>query len=244
MNKVLKFPSSALYGLNISQALNAIVDEYMDELRTQSPFFKLLRQGAISAGTMAHVLATIIYALRYTPVHLQRAEAMARERGNLELANFFKNKALEEFRHEDWAIADLKSLPCSEAEKRAALPVSGVVGLMDYIGEVIKANPLNYLAYIAMNEHVAATVFPGIIEQLAKMCRIDSSHVTVLSKHAELDQQHSNDDEMILEKLFGAPSVSPEYRRKMAEFFSTLYQSLAYYEQMFADFSAVSKKSA
>lgn len=238
----LQNSSTSLYRGNHSTVLVTLVDQHMAELKSQSRFFAQLRQGIISPEVMAQVLSTIIYALRYTPVHLQRAQAKAEELGLDELSQFFKEKSAEEYHHDEWALADLKALPGAAAIKERARPVRAVIDLMDYLSEVINRNPVNYLAYIFMNEHIAVTVFPELIEQLDTMCGISRQQVTVLTKHVELDRQHSQDDAAILAKYFTIEANDCAQRRMKAAFIATLYQGLSYYEQMFEDFSELTLK--
>ncbi len=165
------------------------IEVYAARLQASHPLIVQARSGTLAPSALAAHLNNIRFSIQCGYRHMRRARRRALELGLEEVASFLDHKFNEEYGHDRWARDDIERLRVDYAAT-AVEPSQGTVELMQYLDEVIEADPRVYLAYIFFVEYLTVLAGPALVHALSDGCGIASDYVSVVARHVELDQAH------------------------------------------------------
>lgn len=202
----------------IADALRVEVERYAHEVRMKNPLMQGAKRGELTREHVVRYLTNVHHLVCHTPLHLVRARDRARELGDERLAVHFETRFAEEVGHEKWAEQDIASL----ARVNAPVMTDGVIAssmrsLLRYIEEIIDRDPALYLSYILLAEYLIVLLGPEFLTELEANCNIPKSSMTVIAKHAELDQDHTEEALENIDDLVGNPRKLPAMREALLE---------------------------
>jgi hypothetical protein len=185
-------------------------------------------EGRLTPEVVGYYLSNIRHLLHHTPLHLERARVRALARGEHSLAHYFAVKATEERGHDRWADDDLRRL----RDELGAVPdgghAPGLLGLIRFIEATIDRDPIDYLAYILFAEYLIALMGPEWLALIEERCGIPMRMFSVISKHAELDRDHTAEGLETIDRLVRAPAKLPDMR-------AVLRRTFVYFDQFSAE---------
>jgi hypothetical protein len=167
------------------------------------------RRGGLGSGSVASYLASMHFLISHTVPHLQRARARATELGHSELATYFERKLAEEVGHEKWAENDLSELSRRGGDVARAHPFPSVDQLVEYVTELIEADPRLYAVYALCNEYFTLLAGPVWVKTLTESCNIPATALTVVTAHVEADRAHSARALAQIDELIPDPALTP-----------------------------------
>ena len=196
----------------IGDALRAEITAYAVEAKNTNPLLARASQGAITPSHVARYLANVHQLVVHTPMHLRRAEAAARARGDAALADHYRLKRGEEVGHDAWAERDLARI----APRLTAAPSRDLVPAMSQLLASIEARideePAQYLAYILFAEHTMVLLGPAWLDLLERHCGILRTSMTIVANHVELDGEHVEEALAQIDQLVPDPRALPRLR--------------------------------
>jgi hypothetical protein len=215
----------------ICEQLKVDIESYASRLRA-SQLFGLAKQGEITPAAMAEYVANLRLLVFETDGNLRLAEARAKELGRPDLAAFFARKRGEEVGHERWADHDISRLRGQFGVNRDVGSSPAIGALLEYLREVIREEPVNYLAYMLLAEYVTVLVGPEFLALLDEHCGIPPTSLTVIGHHVELDREHVAEG---LEQI-GSAVTDVRWSSSMRE---TLSRSMEYFDRFWGEICEV-----
>jgi len=149
-------------------------------------------------------LASVLYLVRHTPLHLALARDVATRSGQRELAAFFDDKLAGEAGHDVWAENDLTALSRRFLLEAEVAPASAIVALVRDLEALIRRDPAAYLPYIFFAEYVTVLVGPFWVSMLDERCGVPAQTLSVVSQHAELDREHIREGREAIDRLLAS----------------------------------------
>lgn len=174
----------------IAQEMKQRVEYHYIEAKEEYSLFTSAKRGQITGPQMQSYLNSVRYLISHTPIYLVLAEKVARDRGQIVVADFFANKLTEEEGHEEWAKEDLRRLEARENLLKPVRVVPAMRQLVAYLRQVIETDPKLYVAYIFLAEYFTVLIAPQWLRDLEDHCEIPTELMSVIGNHAELDKQH------------------------------------------------------
>ncbi len=221
----------------IGDALRAEIAAYAVEAKNRNPLLMRASQGVITPGHVARYLTNVHQLVLHTPLHLRRAEAVARARGDEALARHFREKHGEEVGHDAWAERDLADLTPRLVAAPSRDLVPAMAQLIAYLEASIDADPAQYLAYILFNEHTMVLLGPVWLELLERHCGIARTSMTIVANHVELDGEHVEEALTQIDDLIPDPRALPRLR-------ATMHGAMRLFEQFCDQVTAVEHAAA
>lgn len=155
--------------------------------------FRKLRNTSPTKLETSQYILNCHYLIMFTQPNLRSALNSSIEINNKLLAEYFLCKIFEEIGHEKWAEEDLINNKSKLTPgKDQATP--SMKELVKYLTSISIGSPIQYAAYVLVAEYTLAE-FGNEILQLFRSTKKDSTHMSVISKHVELDVAHAHDDE-------------------------------------------------
>lgn len=195
----------------VAESLRQLVEDIREQARETYPLFSEARHGRVGPNHINAYLTSIHYLIQHTPIHLEKAEAQARDRGLHELSEFFSAKKGEEVGHDRWAENDLNQLKTMHDISPVGVAPS-MVRLVSYLNELIEADPSLYIAYSFLAEYFTVLMAPEWLNNLEQYCAIPSSVMSVIGNHAELDKDHVADALSQIDRLVDSSKLDPMRR--------------------------------
>jgi hypothetical protein len=188
----------------IGHVLKQEIDEYAERLRNSNALLQMAKSGLIQRRTALTFLWNIRYVLREAPYQLQLARQVASERGQTELAAFYREKISEECGHDRWAEDDLLTLDPEVDIANSAAPLGPLTELTAFLKTATEQEPAQFLVYLLFAEYFTVKLGPEWVTLLETQCAIPASAMTSIARHAELDKDHVEADVEIIERLLPA----------------------------------------
>jgi len=179
--------------MKISTLLETKVDEFCLDFKRNSRLFKMGREGLLTTELVKNYVRNLEYLFKSNCQHI--AVAADLYQANPVLSNFFINKFEEENGHDQWARNDLKALG-QESNLQAMSEMEEMVRFLEL---TLKTSPYAYISYMYFAEYMTAVLGPIWLELMKKNLGINSTQVTSLSKHVELDGDHASEVAMFLD---------------------------------------------
>ncbi len=173
----------------IADLLLAEISGFADRIQHEHPLMQAALQGRVTPRSVGSYLAGIKCLLEHTPIHLEIAASVARQRGLFELAEYFRHKRREEAGHACWAESDLEHMKRVFGVMASGVPNS-MLDMVTYIGEIVRNRPSHYAGYILFAEHMTVQAGGVWVKALGEHCGIPPSALSSIAKHVELDQFH------------------------------------------------------
>lgn len=185
----------------LSQTLKSKVESYFYRVKDTNPLFDNARKGKITEKEVGAYLVNILYLIQHTPIYLNYAVRKAEERGQEEIAWFFKTKMGEESGHDKWAEKDISALTKEFQYTPPSQICPEISSLVSYLKEVIDKDPALYIAYIFLAEYFTVLLGPQWLNDLETECGIPKSMMSVIGNHVELDKEHVLEDIREIDRL-------------------------------------------
>ena len=154
------------------------------------PLMRRAEQGNVAPSTVARYLSSVHYLVRHTPPHLQLALDSARRNGDAQLVNYFERKLEEEQGHDRWAEADIAELSQKFALASVPEPSLAMKALVAFVEARLRSEPASYVVYVLFAEYITVLVGPTWTSALQRHCGIPIDALSVVTRHAILDQDH------------------------------------------------------
>lgn len=199
----------------IADALRCDVESYAARMPYDNPLYYRAERGELTPRHLARYLASVHYLVTHTPIHLLRARAEAKARGDVPLSEHFAHKLGEEVGHDVWAERDFERMRAASAHAATLEPCPAMRRMVDFIAQVIDDEPRYYLAYILFSEYLIVLLGPTWLHLLEERCGIARTSMTVVANHAELDREHTEESLDVIDELVSDPHDITPMRRVM-----------------------------
>lgn len=192
--------------MTLARTLKERTESYWNEGKRTNPFLSGLFQGTLPPEAMARFLVHARHLVSFTPAHLSLAVKEAEKRSLPQLAAYLAEKHAEEQGHDEWANDDLKKITTMKgmARTQPAEIDPSMTALVQHNEALIRKDPTLYLAYIFFAEYSCVYAGPDLVEAQEKKCGFPQGSLTIISKHAELDQHHVAEWEEVIGTLVDA----------------------------------------
>lgn len=157
---------------------------------TNHPLMQRAEHGNVAPRTVARYLSSVHYLVQHTPLHLKLALASARNSGDTQLIQYFERKLEEEQGHDRWAEADIAQLSQKFQLDNVPEPSLAMKALVAFVEERLRSEPASYVVYVLFAEYITVLVGPAWTSALQRHCGIPSDALSVVTRHAILDQEH------------------------------------------------------
>lgn len=202
----------------LGDALRVHIEGFAAAGKANNPLFVRAASGELTPAHIGKYLSNIHQLVLHTPIHLQRARAEAKRRGDEALAAHFARRFSEEDGHDAWAERDLARV--APLRPKRVDVCESMQALFTFIERTIDEDPALYLAYILFAEYLTVLVGPEWLDLLEERCGIPRASMTVVSNHAELDREHVATALEEIDALVGDPSKLPRLRSVLDETFA------------------------
>lgn len=214
--------------MNISNELKKMIEEFIESLKKNDNLLKLANDGKVTIDIVEEYLASVLYLISNTPVHLKLAQEYSSHLPKLK--SHFEKKIQEETGHDKWAEADL-----SELDKLSKLsqitPNKNIVDLVKYLEHSIRVDVKSYLAYILFAEYFTVLAGPLWVGALVNHCNIPVSALSVVTNHMELDKEHVADGSDEIDDLLNQDN-------DFSELVTVVYNSQMFFKLFFNDLAS------
>ncbi len=191
--------------MKLIQEMRRKIEAYWEYLQTEDKYNRAILSGTLEPEMFSRFLVNCHHLVEHTPIHLTLAEKISREKGHEELAAYYKTKFVEESGHDKWAEADIALL---KKQKRQVKMSSSIDPSMKtfvlHIESLIRKDPYLYLPYIFFAEYLTVIYGPTMNKALVEKCGYLPGSMTVVENHAELDKEHVNEWEDVIEDIVDA----------------------------------------
>ena len=197
----------------IADALHAEVERYAARMTTDNAVFVAAARGVFTPELAAQYIFNVRHLIRHSPDHLTRARNRASQLGDQHLAHHYACKLAEEQGHDRWADEDLDRMRARFLIADGLKVVPALLGLLRFIETTIDRDPKLYLAYILFAEQLVALRGSEWLALIESRCGIPSDMMSVIGKHAELDQGHAAEGLEAIDQLVTDPALLGPMRR-------------------------------
>ena len=209
----------------ISKHLIADIESFLSDLRRKNRFFLRLALGEVGPRNVAALLYGTRHLLLHTPIHLQIAVDHTRALSNElpQLLPYFHHHLDEEVGHDQWAVDDMRQLQTISSTSLPERVSPAMLQLVDYTRSLVETDPVLYVPYILFAEYLSVIAVPEVVGLLETRCGIPARVMSVFTKHAELDKEHSKQDCAILDQIVGVSPLYEHSMRNVVRYSSVLY---------------------
>jgi pyrroloquinoline quinone (PQQ) biosynthesis protein C len=197
----------------IADALRLEIEAHAARVRMSNPLLHRAAAGEVSPAAVERYLVTLRYMIANTPPNLALARDQARDAELDALAVYYSEKLAEEDGHERWADHDLQVLRDHGDFAHHRDPAPSAVVLNRFLQRTIHRDPVLYLAYVLWAEYFTTLVGGEVVQHLVERCHMPAEALTCLSKHVELDKDHTEENLDALDALVGDPRMLEPLRR-------------------------------
>lgn len=177
--------------MNIYRDLTRHIQNFFRSLKKQNIFYQRIFDGSLTAPELTRFLQNVSFLTAHTPAHLKLAHALAKTRGEQALARYFAEKLDEEVGHDQWGTEDVAAL---QKNFHVSSNQLGIVPAMQALvagnEAMIRSDPFHYFIYVLYAEYFTVIAGPESLTAIEKNKGIPKSMMTIIGKHAELDQHH------------------------------------------------------
>jgi hypothetical protein len=177
--------------MSIYRKLTRHIQAFFRTLQQSNSFYQRIFAGSVTAAELTQFLQNVSYLTAHTPQHLQLAQSIAVAQGHEALARYFEKKLGEEVGHDQWGHEDVAALRKRfqvNTEQLGILPE-----MRAFIANneaLIRHDPFHYFIYVLYAEYFTVIAGPTCLKAIEKNKQIPSSMLSIIGKHAELDQHH------------------------------------------------------
>lgn len=177
--------------MNIYDDLASKINDYYSVLKKENSFFKKIFSGTLEPEQLELYLFNMKASLKSTIVQCKNGAKRCEITGDRKLRDFFLLKAQEEVGHDQWAEEDLENIykEFTIENKKSSLSIH-MVNIIEYNNALIEKDPRLYLVFMMFAEYFTVIAGPECIEKFNTLCNIPTNCVSVIEKHATLDQEH------------------------------------------------------
>lgn len=212
----------------IADALKSDVERYAAEMDRKNGLYVGALTGQLTPARVSYYLHNVKHLIGRTQTHLARARERSIELGELSLAEFYATKQVEEHGHDRWAESDLGRVRDAFGVHADENVSPGLLGLLRFLEDTIERDPMAYLAYAFFAEYLVVLLGPAWLELLEERCGVPASMMSVISKHADLDREHTSENMAVIDALVRDPA-------KLGELREVLRQSIEHFDRFSAD---------
>lgn len=198
----------------IYQNLTQHIQNHFRTLKRQNSFYQRIFNGQLTAAELTRFLQNVSFLTAHTPEHLTLAVTTARAQGHEALALYFEEKRHEEVGHDQWGAEDVAAL------KQRFQITQDQIGIVPEMQMLVASNqamimrdPFQYFIYILYAEYFTVLAGPACVTAIEKNKKIPPGMMTIISKHAELDQEHIAEWAQDAEKVGLKPEHCADYRK-------------------------------
>jgi len=177
--------------MTVYQNLTQHIQKFFRSLKKDNPFYRRVFEGTLTATELTKFLQNVSFLTAHTPQHLKLAQSIAAAEGHQALAHYFEVKLGEEVGHDQWGAEDVKAL---QARFQVNTDQLGILPEMRaFIAsneDMIRRDPFHYFIYVLYAEYFTVLAGPACLAAIEKNSQIPKSMMTIIGKHAELDQHH------------------------------------------------------
>lgn len=199
--------------MSIYPNLTRHIQSFFRSLKKNNSFYQRVFNGSLTPAELTQFLQNLSFLTAHTPQHLKLAQATAAAQGQHALARYFEQKFGEEVDHDQWGIEDVEAL-----QKRFQV-TADQLGILPEMRAFIAGNealirrdPFQYFIYVLYAEYFTVVAGPACLAAIEKNNKIPQSMMTIIGKHAELDQHHVAEWAYEAEKVGLKPEHCAEYR--------------------------------
>jgi hypothetical protein len=198
----INFSSSGEAQNSKSQCILKFVNQFGDRLWDESEVIKKLSlKDEYHKRFIDHYLASVHELVSNTPVQLKNAIEVSKQRGFVELAEFFALKLTEEQGHDLWAASDMSHHKVSDSSSKV---VPGIGRILARNKQRMSENPANYLVYVFFAESITVKLGERILNLIQTLHGVAPESLSVVSKHVELDVEHVQHDILAMDQQLHA----------------------------------------
>lgn len=205
--------------MTLSQPMKSSVQKFYQRLKKTNPLYQTLFSGSFRHETAAYFLESVRHLVYHTPIHLALAIQESEKRGLTELAEYFRIKLKEEAGHDEWAKADLEKLAILTPKTISSRSIAPAIhATLKRNEEIIKQDPFVYLVHIFFAEYFTVIEGPEFMNALEKV-GIKPTMVSVVNNHVELDVDHVDEWETVMDKLVSSEKYASTFHKRLEESF-------------------------
>jgi len=208
----------------IANALRVEIERYAARARESNALFLKAQDGSFTPSSMIDYLTNIRHLVAYTKVSLSMARDRARILGDVQLAQHFEHKRVEELGHEVWADNDIEHIAASSTILTDSSVLPTVHDLVRFLDRVVEEDPCLYLSYALFAEYLTVLLGPPWLALLEERCGIARSSMTVIGNHVEVDREHVEEALDEIDALVADP-------RKLGRMREVLLDSCAHFDR-------------
>lgn len=183
--------------MSLSLKLKDVVHTFFRDLKKSSNFYRKIEEGSLGAESIASLLVSTKYLISKTPFFAASAKNLATDQ---KVVEYFAHTEEEEQGHDKWAEDDLEKLKVLFKVERIHIS-DKIKDIEKYIQSLINDDPIYLIPYIFWAEYTAVHAAPQFAADIKARCNIGPEVLSVFLNHAELDQEHTEHDNEILEYL-------------------------------------------
>lgn len=217
--------------MKLSEKMLAEIRSFHDMFKASNELYACAKAGTMSPTMLSALLAGIEYLTKSTIPCLEQAAAVARARGAEALARFYINKIPEEIGHDQWARNDRETIAKNFAVHPDIIVPEGIYEMVGCQYAAMARNPKLYLVHMLFAEYFTVIAVGDWVTLLKEKSHLGPELMSVLTKHAELDRDHVEDDLHQINKF-----VSSHY--EYCQCMEHLYRTMGNYEQFCSDIAA------
>jgi hypothetical protein len=174
-------------------ALKSSVEQKTEQLCQSNAFLVGAQKGQLSTAQIRGYLGGLRYLFDAFQRSLMMAAEISTERGEHELAVFFKGKYKEEDGHSTWADNDMRHFQVNaDANEKAALDQAK--RLESFLHDLIKNEPKFFLPFMYTLEYFTVLAGPVILDSLREKQGIESTKLSAVANHVKSDTPHVEED--------------------------------------------------
>ncbi len=177
--------------MTVYQNLTQHIQDFFRTLKKDNAFYQRIFKGTLTATELTRFLQNVSFLTTHTPLHLKLAQSQAAAQGHHALAHYFEVKLGEEVGHDEWGNDDVKSL---QKHYHVSSDQLGILPEMRaFIAsneDLIRRDPYQYFIYVLYAEYFTVLAGPACLAAIEKNTEIPKSMMSIIGKHAELDQHH------------------------------------------------------
>ncbi len=177
--------------MTIYRNLTQHIQDFFLSLKKNNSFYQRVFKGTLTATELTRFLQNVSFLTTHTPQHLKLAQSIAAAQGHHALAHYFEVKLSEEVGHDEWGNEDVKSLQKHynvSSDQLGILPEMRAFVARNE--DMIRLDPFDYFIYVLYAEYFTVLAGPACLAAIEKNNQIPKSMMSIIGKHAELDQHH------------------------------------------------------
>ncbi|RYZ90116.1 MAG: hypothetical protein EOP04_04905 [Proteobacteria bacterium] len=176
--------------MQVYRTLTTQIENFFNTLKTSNTFYKTVFDGQIDRQSVAQLMLDLTYLTSHTPIHLKSAILQSELRGDTVLANFFREKIVEEVGHDQWGKKDLKKITSNKQSYDKGKVSPRMIEMVDENLKMIDEDPYQHFIYILFAEYFTVVGTPSFVKAVQASCGIPPEYMSIIINHAELDKNH------------------------------------------------------